>query len=292
MIVAIDIGGTKLQMARYTAGPEGLHDVRVLKTDRDRGREGTVEQIAATLREWHAIYPISSIGVGFGGPVNFPFQQVYQSTHVGGWNDFDLLAFLADVVGPVPMLMDNDANVGGLGEAFAGAGQGSDPLFYMTLSTGIGGGIILDGNRVLRGPDSYAGELGHITLYPDGPPCLCGSQGCFERMCAGLWLERDHGKPVPELLGDDAFLIRYTRDLARGLKPVIMLLNPARIVIGGGISKAGERLFTPLRDALRREIPAWSRARLDVVPAALGDNSVLWGCVVLAQQAMKEQASQ
>jgi glucokinase len=152
----------------------------------------------------------------------------------------------------------------------------------MTLSTGIGGGILTE-HGLYRGADSYAGEIGHLTVRPDGPDCLCGSNGCFERMCCGLWLERDYGKPARELLEDPAFVERYVVDLARGLKAGIMLLNPARIVIGGGISKAGDKLFVPLRQELRRQVTSWSRARLDVVPGALGDDSVLYGALELAR---------
>ena len=181
--------------------------------------------------------------------------------------------------------MDNDANVGAIGEAQYGAGRGCSPLFYMTLSTGIGGGIY-EGGRVWRGADSYAGEIGHLTIRPGGPECLCGSRGCFERMCCGLWLERDYGKPAKDLMRDPGFVARYVVDLALGLKACIMLLNPARIVIGGGIAKAGEVLFGPLRAELRRQITAWSRARIDVVPAALGDDSVLYGALALAEKIM------
>lgn len=178
--------------------------------------------------------------------------------------------------------MDNDANAGALGEAFFGAGRGYRPLFYMTLSTGIGGGIVSEGGTLYRGADSYAGEIGHLNVRPGGPECLCGSQGCLERMCCGLWLERDYGRPTIELMCDPEFVARYVVDLARGLKAGVMLLNPARIVIGGGIAKAGDRLFVPLRQELSRQITAWSRARVDVVPAELGDDSVLWGALVLA----------
>jgi glucokinase len=180
--------------------------------------------------------------------------------------------------------MDNDANVGALGEGMHGAGSGFRPLFFMTLSTGIGGGILLD-SGVYRGADSYAGEIGHLNVRPDGPPCLCGSNGCFERMCCGLWLEHDYGRSAQELMQDPAFVEDYVVDLARGLKAAIMLLNPARIVIGGGISKAGDALFVPLRAELRRQVTSWSRARLDVVPAALGDDSVLWGAYELGREA-------
>ncbi len=102
-------------------------------------------------------------------------------------------------------------------------------------------------------------------------------------MCGGLWLERDYGRPAEDLLRDPAFVERYVVDLAMGLKAAIMLLNPARIVIGGGISKAGDALLVPLRAELRRQITTWSRARIEVVAAALGDDSVLYGAMALAE---------
>src|SRR5258708_30515578 len=179
-------------------------------------------------------------------------------------------------------VMDNDANVGALGEGVHGAGGGMRPLFYMTLSTGIGGGILTE-HGVYRGADSYAGELGHLTIRPGGPLCLCGAYGCFERMCCGLWLEKDHGCPAHELLRDPSFVERYVVDLTLGLKACVMLLNPARIVIGGGISKAGHTPVVPVRAELRRQVTGWSRARLDVVPAALGDDSALYGALELAR---------
>jgi len=179
--------------------------------------------------------------------------------------------------------MDNDANAGAIGEGEFGAGKGYSPLFYMTLSTGIGGGIYENG-RVWRGCDSYSGEIGHLTIRPDGPECLCGARGCYERMCSGLWLERDYGRSARELMQDAPFVEHYVVDLALGLKAAIMLLNPRRIVIGGGISKAGDRLFVPLRTELRRQITSWSAARIDVVPAALGDDSVLYGALALAER--------
>lgn len=280
-ILAIDIGGTKFSAALFRGGQMARRETR--RTDREGGREWMLEQLREIGRAWRAEEEIEAIGVGFGGPVDFAAQQVVLSTHVGGWQGFDLPAWLREEFG-APVLMDNDANVGALGEGLHGAGRGFRPLFYMTLSTGIGGGILLE-SGIYRGADSYAGEIGHINVKPDGPPCLCGSHGCLERMCCGLWLERDYGRSAEELMQDRAFVEDYVVDLARGLKAAIMLLNPARIVIGGGISKAGEALFAPLRAELRRQITSWSRARLDVTPAALGDDSVLWGAFELGREA-------
>jgi len=98
-----------------------------------------------------------------------------------------------------------------------------------------------------------------------------------------LWLERDHGKTAKELFLDETFVRKYVVDFAQGLKAAIMLLNPAAIVLGGGIAKAGDRFFVPLREELRRQVTTWSRARLDVRQAALGDDSVLWGALELAR---------
>jgi len=280
--LAIDIGGTKFTVALFSV--DQMIRRHSQATDREGGRDWMLARIAEIVTDWGE--PLDRCAIGFGGPVDFPSQRVVLSTHVDGWHDNDLVGWVRDTF-HIPAVMDNDANVGALGEGRYGAGKGADPLFYMTLSTGIGGGIVVNG-QVLRGADSYGGEIGHLTIRPGGPDCLCGSQGCFERMCCGLWLEHDHGKPAHLLLQDPAFVDRYVVDLALGLKACIMLLNPARIVIGGGISKAGGSLFDPLRRELRRQIPSWSRARIDVVPAALADDSVLYGALVLAEQSFPE----
>jgi glucokinase len=280
--LAIDIGGTKFTLAGFAGDLQILRESRY--TDRSGGPEWMFGQIEEILRSWRLAHDFKPdrCGIGFGGPVDFPTQTVTLSTHVAGWAQYPLVNNIQHLTG-VHAVVDNDANVGALGEAVHGAGQGMDPLFYMTLSTGIGGGIV-SGKRLYRGADSYAGEIGHLNIEPNGPDCLCGSCGCYERMCCGLWLERDYGKPVQELLLDPGFVRGYVVLLARGLKAALMLLNPARVVIGGGIVKAGERLFSPLREELGRQMTNWSRARRDVVPAALADDSVLYGALELAKQ--------
>ena len=280
--LAIDIGGTNFSMALFD---DGRMVERITQaTDREGGRDWMLARIDETASDWGGF---TSVGVGFGGPVDFPTQQVVLSTHVGGWGGFDLPGWLRATFG-VPVLMDNDANVGALGEGLHGAGRGYRPLMFMTLSTGIGGGILTE-HGLLRGADSYAGEIGHVNIRPDGPDCLCGSNGCFERMCSGLWLERDYGRTAKELMEEPEFVERYVVDLARGLKVALMLLNPARIVIGGGIPRAGDALFVPLRAELRRQMTQWSRARIEVVPAELGTDSVLWGAMELAREAAGER---
>lgn len=283
--LAIDIGGTKSSMAVFDANNNIVRrDSR--PTDRAGGPDWMLVRVIETAHDWQRDLKLTSCGAGFGGPVDFASQHVFKSTHVGGWSDFPLRDVLVRAL-EIPTIIDNDANAGALGEATYGAGRGFPSIFYMTLSTGIGGGIYING-KIWRGADSYAGELGHITIRPDGPECLCGVRGCFERMCSGLWLEKDHGKPVKELLQDPAFVRRYVVDLALGLKACIMIVNPARIVIGGGIAKAGEALFGPLRAELRRQITDWSAAKIDVVPAELADDSVLYGALALTGELKTE----
>ncbi len=278
--LAVDIGGTKFTVALFEDDKMIRRESRA--TDREGGRVWMTRELRPLLSEWSREIRIDRCGIGFGGPVFFDQQRVVQSTHAGGWGDFDLIGFVRDAVGVEP-IMDNDANAGALGEAIYGAGRDHLPLFYMTLSTGIGGGMVLADGSVYRGADSYAGEIGHLTVRPDGPLCLCGAYGCLERMCCGLWLEKDHGKSARDLMKDAAFVRDYVVNLARGLKAAIMLLNPARIAIGGGISKAGDDLFVPLREEMGRQMTAWSRARIDLVPAALADDSVLFGALALAK---------
>ena len=277
--LAVDIGGTKVTLGVFR--DEELIERRSSATDRSGGPAWMLDRIEEIAVPWVRLYRIAACGIGFGGPVNFRTQRVICSTHVEGWTDFDLVGAIRERLG-IPAAVDRDTMVGALGEGRYGAGQGARPLFYMTISTGIGGGLLTE-SGLYHGADSCAGEIGHHTIEPGGPQCLCGSYGCLERLCAGIWLERDYGKPASELLSDPIFVRRYVQPLAQGLKTCIMLLNPARIVIGGGISKAGDALFGPLREELRRQVTSWSRATVDVQPATLGDDSILWGALVLAK---------
>jgi glucokinase len=277
--LAIDIGGTKLTTGVFR--DEQLIERATCATNREGGPSWMLNQIESLAGDWISKFGIQACGVGFGGPVNFPSQRVFCSTHVEGWDNFDLVSALRERLG-VHVLIDRDTMVGALGEGQYGAGVGVRPLFYMTISTGIGGGLLTD-SGLYHGADSFACEIGHHTIEPNGPECLCGARGCLERLCAGLWLERDYGKSANELFRDASFTRRYVRHLAQGLKTCIMLFNPARIVIGGGISKAGEALFGPLREELRRQLTLWSRARVDVVPAQLGDDAILWGALALVK---------
>lgn len=285
-MLAIDIGGTNFSVALFD--DDRLIQSETRATLRDAGPGWMLDQMESIVAGWQTDGPLSGCGIGFGGPVDFYRQHVIYSTHVKGWDDFDLVGEVKRRFG-APAVVDRDTMVGALGEGIHGAGIGKRPLFYMTLSTGIGGGLILENGELLRGADSFGCEIGHHTVVPDGPDCLCGRAGCLERMCCGLWLERDYGAPAEELFQRPGFMQNYVIPLARGLKNCIMFLNPARIVIGGGIARAGDLLFEPLRAELAHQMPPWSKARINVQPAQLGKHTVLWGALALARKELHSQ---
>ncbi len=277
--LAIDIGGTNSSVAIFD--DEKLAAKATRPTDRLAGPVGMMDNIQEMVGKIAPLGKFDACGIGFGGPVDFENQRVFLSTQVPGWEGFDLVREVESRF-QVHAVVDRDTMVGALGEGFYGAGKGIRPLFYITVSTGVGGGLLTE-HGLYRGKNSYACEVGHHTVLPDGPLCLCGSHGCMERMCSGLWLQRDYGDTAENLLKSPEFVMQYVVYLAQGLKNTIMFFNPAMIVLGGGISKAGDALFIPLRKELGKQMTSWSKTSIDVQPASLRDESILWGALKLAQ---------
>ncbi len=211
----------------------------------------------------------------------------------------------------VPVSVDNDANVAALGEHRFGAGQGYDSLLYITVSTGVGGGWILNG-RPWRGADSMAGEIGHVVVDPNGPLCLCGKRGCVERLASGPYIAQQaqallrdrpqQGQVLRNLVGEnlatitaqmvsqaaaqgDALALETLQAagwaLGVGIGNVANLINPQRFVLGGGVTNAGTSFWSELRRVARET--ALPEVDFEIVPAALGDEAPLWGAVALAE---------
>ncbi|MEH2314660.1 MAG: ROK family protein [Nostoc sp.] len=189
LILALDFGGTKLAA--------GLVNIGSRKWLRYERRLSPVNANASTDLEImrSLIYSLlqdtkpAAIGVSFGGPVDASTGTVRLSHHVAGWENIPLKSLLEDEFG-VPVGVDNDANVAALGEHRFGAGQGYDSLFYITVSTGVGGGWILNG-KPWRGAGGMAGEIGHMVVDPAGPVCLCGKRGCVERLASGPYMAQN-----------------------------------------------------------------------------------------------------
>ena len=256
-ILTVDIGGTKCGVAiTDDAGVHGRHSWPTV------GSTENLDQVLSYYRDYleQGGTPVKAVGVCFGGPVDYLSSTVKRSVHVPGWQDFDFSVWARTVL-QLPIAVDNDAKVGALAE-FHHGGHNSDDLVYVTISTGIGAGVI-SGGRILRGVANEAGEIGHTRVSDDPRLCSCGRTGCLERLCSGYWIEQDNGRPAAELFADDDFLADYSRTLARGLSNAVLLYNPSIIVLGGGVSRVGTRLTESLTDSLERELATWSH----MVPA-------------------------
>jgi glucokinase len=246
------------------------------------------------------------VGVSFNGPVAADDRAVRRSMHISGWDDFALAAWLEQELG-APTLIANDADAAALAEQRFGAGRGTRHLLYMTISTGIGGGVIIDG-RLHRGERAWAGEIGHMPLVPDGPPCPCGRRGCLEALASGLSIARAardrlrSQSPISNLrsLANDQLTARDVATAAAqgdalagavwaeamgwlglGVAAAVNLLDPGRVVLGGGLTRAGALLFDPVRRvvAARALDPA-----VEIVPAALGDDvGILGGAALMIE---------
>jgi glucokinase len=251
-----------------------------------------------------------AIGVSFGGPVDSQAGRVRLSHHVPGWEDAPLAQRLQAEFG-CPVLVDNDANVAALGEFRFGAGRGCHSLMYITVSTGVGGGWILEG-KIWHGADGMAGEIGHTIVDPNGPRCLCGKRGCLERLASGPYLAEDarqrlrsqpeSGARLVELAGGDLesisgklvaqaaalgdplaleLLDRAAWALGTGIGNAANLVNPGRFILGGGVTQSGERFWSGVRSAAHQT--ALPEVNFEILPAELGDDAPLWGAVALAE---------
>ncbi len=305
MYLGIEIGGTKLQLG-LGRGDGTLAGLWRGSVDAAAGGEGIRRQIVAAVPELLALAGLArgdlkGVGVGFGGPTDDATQQVIKSHHVAGWDDFPLAAWLADAVG-LPTVIVNDADAAGLAEALFGAGQGLSPVFYMTVGTGIGGGLVIDG-EMYRGCGRGAVEIGHLRVR-DGD--------ILESYAAGWGIEARANRLAAtdpryaalraavgrDLTGKDIAAAARAGDpaaldaldvalsaLTEAIQQMVKLLCPRRVVIGGGISLMGDELFF---DPLRRRVAANAfppfAGLTDIVPAALGEEVVVHGALALARR--------
>jgi glucokinase len=302
MYLAIEFGGTKLQMA-LGEGNGKLAALWREKIDPAKGAEGIRRQIEAGLPGFLAQNGITSAsnnllgaGIGFGGPVDTNSGETITSHQIQGWDRYPIVEWLRGLLkaqgfGSAPVHLGNDADVAGLGEAVHGAGQGANPVFYVTVGSGIGGGLILDG-RIHPGVGLGAAEIGHLTLGPGGD--------ILEHHASGWGIQKRYRKgsggenaTVPQIAelaksGDTVaaeVLSGAIRDLAWGLCQVIALICPKRIVIGGGVSLLGEAtFFKPLRAEVSKQVFRPYVGLTEIVSATLGEEVVLHGALALATQ--------
>lgn len=314
-ILALDFGGTKLAAALVNVGSKKWLRYERRLSPANANASTDLEIMRSLIYSLLEDTKPAAIGVSFGGPVDASTGTVRLSHHVAGWENIPLKGLLEEEFG-VSVGVDNDANVAALGEHRFGAGQGYDSLFYITVSTGVGGGWILNG-QPWRGAGGMAGEIGHIVVDPAGPVCLCGKRGCVERLASGPYMaqnareilenqqsrsqEHQKGEVLRGLVKDNLTLLTGQLvaeaaaagdDLAKevlykaawalgvGIGNVANLMNPQRFVLGGGVTKAGDNFWQVVRQVARDT--ALPEVDFEIIPAVLSDDAPLWGAVAIA----------
>ena len=304
--LGIDLGGTRVRAGVITE----LGEVVARRAHPSRAAEGP-EAVFAQLNlavseclagAGRSPAEIEAIGMGAPGPLDRSRGLVLHPPNLPGWDEIPVVEILQARWGR-PVFLENDANAAAIGEARRGAGQGRSPVFYVTVSTGIGAGIVNE-DRLYRGFSDAAGELGQTIIDPQGPPCGFGRRGCLEEVASGGGLLRQAQRlhPGQDFQGaEDIFAYAekgetWARSLVlagamavgRAIGNAINLLNPAAVVIGGGLSRAGAIWWDPLRREVDRTALPVSRAGLNLGPAALGDDAGLVGAALLARDGLKK----
>ena len=283
--LAVDVGGTKMA-AGLVDGAGRLRWRHQVPTAGD-GPEGLFATLAdlvalALAERPDDVAPPEVCGVGCGGPMTAGGATV-SPVNIGAWRGFPLRDRLADRVG-LPVAVDNDAKALVLAEAWVGAGAGARHLLGMVVSTGVGGGIVLDG-RLLDGAAGNAGHIGHVVVEPDGHPCGCGSRGCLEAEASGTAIARITGRPAAEA-GPDV-VTRTGVMVGRAVASVVNLLDVEVALVAGSVALG---FGAPFFDAAQAELTA--RARLDfatgatIAPAGLGDEGPLVGAAAVGWRAL------
>ena len=307
MYLGIEIGGTKLQIVTGDENAALLATHR-FTVDRREGALGIRSLIEQTIRK-NYIGQIAATGIGFGGPVNWQTGQIATSFHIEGWSDFNFIEWLEPIVGG-PVFIENDANVAALGEAIHGAGRGHEIVLYVTIGSGIGGGLIID-KQIYHGAAPGEVEIGHIRLSRQGETFqdLCSGWGIDARIrkliaqnpggiLARLVADRKEGeasflRTALEQDDPDASLLfdEIVDDIAFGLSHAIHLFHPDVVILGGGVSLIGE----VLRSRIENQIPYYLMTAFRPGPlirlAELKEHTVPVGSLLLAAQKLQEKKS-
>ncbi len=285
MYLGIEIGGTKLQLG-VGRGDGKLIALERAEVERSQGAQAIRERIQSIAHTLAAKHAITRVGIGFGGPIDTGRGRTITSHQVAGWDDFPLVEWIADQLS-LPAVLGNDADVAALAEARYGAGRGANPVFYVTVGTGIGGGLIVDGS-IYRGSGAGAGEIGHLRPGLDA----VDAHQTVEALAAGPAIAAAGGAANAKLVAERAALgdaksiaafKRSTDALGWAIAQTLTLVAPEVVVVGGGVALAGETLFyAPLREAVERYVFPPLRGKYRIAAPELGEEMVVHGAIALA----------
>lgn len=293
-VIGIDLGGTAIKLGRFCQDGTCLQALTV-PTPQPATPEAVLKAILEAIAQLDPKCLSIGIGIGTPGPVDATGRIARVAINLANWQNIPLADWLEEKTG-LPTILANDANCAGLGEAWLGAGRRFRHFLLLTLGTGVGGAIVLDG-KLFCGHRGAAGELGLITLNPDGHPCNSGNQGSLEQYLSIPAILRrtgtdpaDLGKKAIE--GDPdalAFWDTYGRDLGIGLTSLIYVLTPEAIAIGGGISHSAKFFFPAALEEINRRVLPSSREGLQLLQAELGNQAGTIGAAKLAWEQVRNK---
>lgn len=287
-VIGIDLGGTAIKLGRFSEDGK-CRESLTLPTPQPATPEAVIQALVAAINALE-ITAVKAIGVGTPGPTDAAGKIAKIAINLVGWNDIPVAELLEAKTG-LPTIIANDANCAGLGEAWLGAGRNFRNLILLTLGTGVGGAIILDG-KLFTGHQGAAGELGLISLNPEGPKCNSGNNGSLEQYVSVQAIRRLTGLEPLELgelaeKGDRKaldFWQNYGKNLGIGLASLIYVLTPEVIIIGGGISASAKFFFPAALAEIERRVLPISRTGLQLLLAELGNQAGMVGAAKLAWQ--------
>lgn len=288
-VIGIDLGGSAIKLGQFDGQGNCLQALTVA-TPQPATPEAVLAEMVEAVRQLDPEGRTVTIGVGTPGPADATGRIARVAINLAGWRDVPLADWL-EAKTQRPTVLANDANCAGLGEYWLGAGRHFRDLILLTLGTGVGGAVILDG-KLFVGREGAAGELGLITLNPDGPDCNSGNSGSLEQYVSIGGIRRRTGLEPDELgvraaAGEAkalAFWQAYGRDLGAGLASLIYVLTPEAVIIGGGVSASAEFFFPTMRQEIERRVLPSSRAGLHLLQAELGNQAGMVGAAKLAWQ--------
>ena len=288
-VLGIDLGGSAIKLGRFRQDGTCLQAMTV-PTPQPAHPEAVLGAMVDAIAQLDPDETCSAIGVGTPGPADRQGRIARIAINLPGWQNIPVADWLEAKTGR-PTVIANDANCAGLGEAWLGAGRQFKNLILLTLGTGVGGAIIFNG-QLFTGQDGAAGELGLITLRPDGPACNSGNHGSLEQYASVQAIRRQTGVEPIEMgmraqAGDRealAFWQEYGRDLGAGLTSLIYVLAPEAVVIGGGISASADFFLPAIQAEIQRRVLPSSRTSLQLLKAQLGNRAGMVGAAKLAWQ--------
>jgi glucokinase len=294
-VIGIDLGGTAIKLGRFTEDGTCLQSLTV-PTPQPAYPDDTIDMMVYAIEKLApSMVNISAIGIGTPGPADITGRVAKIAINLEGWIDIPVATIIQERTG-VPAIVGNDGNCAGLGENWLGAGRNYRNSILLTLGTGVGGAIFLNG-ELFTGHAGSAGELGLISFDPNGHPCNSGNNGSLEQFLSGQAIRRITGKS-PQAMGELAadgdrsaleFWDNYGRNLGIGLTSIIYILTPEVAIIGGGISASAQYFLPAAQREIENRVMETSRPKFKLIAAQLGNQAGITGAAKLAWEMLKRK---